>query len=280
MVSIITINYNNADGLRRTAKSVMSQLSQDYEWIVIDGGSTDGSKEVIREYSDFIDDWVSEKDAGVYDAMNKGIARATGEYLIFLNSGDFFHDAHVLADFNSQNFTAAVVYGNCKLATDKFTKFYTWILPSHLTLMFFYRGALNHQSTFYHKSCFKNLLYDTNFKICADKHLTLQLFYRGYEFRHWNRLITIFENENGLSTRDPRSTQAESMRTFRDVVPEHISKDYALLIQIEDVDLFIDIRNIIDTNKFIRNITRLALIPSKILCRLYNRAKNRSKNQI
>ena len=88
--SIITINYNNVEGLRNTIKSVVNQTYTDYEFIIIDGGSTDGSVEVIKEYANIITYWVSEPDKGIYNAMNKGIEVANGEYLNFMNSGDCF----------------------------------------------------------------------------------------------------------------------------------------------------------------------------------------------
>ena len=96
--SIITINYNNAEGLRRTIKSVVSQTFVDYEYVIIDGGSTDGSVDVIKEYENKISYWVSEKDGGIYNAMNKGVKVAHGEYLIFMNSGDIFYSDSVLSD--------------------------------------------------------------------------------------------------------------------------------------------------------------------------------------
>ena len=95
-LSIITINYNNHDGLQKTIDSVITQTYKDFEWIVIDGGSTDGSKELIEKYSDHITYWVSEPDKGIYNAMNKGVKKANGEYLNFMNSGDCFYNNDVL----------------------------------------------------------------------------------------------------------------------------------------------------------------------------------------
>ena len=89
-LSVITINFNNRDGLRKTIESVVKQTYKDFEYIIIDGGSTDGSVDVIKEYADKIDYWVSEPDKGIYNAMNKGIDVAKGEYCIFMNSGDVF----------------------------------------------------------------------------------------------------------------------------------------------------------------------------------------------
>ena len=89
-ISIITINYNNFEGLKKTIKSVINQTWKDYEYIVIDGGSNDGSVEYLKSLDNTINFWVSEADNGVYHAMNKGINKANGEYLLFLNSGDHF----------------------------------------------------------------------------------------------------------------------------------------------------------------------------------------------
>ena len=99
-ISIITINYNNASGLEKTIRSVVEQTYNEYEYIIIDGASSDKSKEVIQEYQRYIDFWCSEKDSGIYNAMNKGIQKASGEYLLFLNSGDVLNNSAVLADIH------------------------------------------------------------------------------------------------------------------------------------------------------------------------------------
>ena len=102
--SIITVNYNNRDGLRATIESVVNQTYRDYEFIVIDGGSTDGSTDVLKEFDDKITYWVSEPDKGIYNGMNKGIAKATGDYLNFMNSGDCFYNEKVLELLNKNTY--------------------------------------------------------------------------------------------------------------------------------------------------------------------------------
>lgn len=94
-LSIITVNLNNCDGLRRTIDSVVSQTFTDFEWIVIDGGSTDCSRELMEQYKDHFAFWCSEPDNGIYNAMNKGIVHANGEWLLFLNSGDWLAEKKV-----------------------------------------------------------------------------------------------------------------------------------------------------------------------------------------
>lgn len=99
LISIITINYNNAEGLRRTIQSVVSQACRaDFEYIVIDGASTDGSRDILDQYSDQIDVLISEPDSGIYNAMNKGVKNSSGTYCLFLNSGDWLHDQTVIKD--------------------------------------------------------------------------------------------------------------------------------------------------------------------------------------
>ena len=95
-LSIITINYNNRDGLRKTIESVIAQSCKDFEFIIIDGASTDGGVDVLKEYDRHIDYWSSTPDNGVYNAMNKGVKIARGRYCIFMNSGDTFHDEDVI----------------------------------------------------------------------------------------------------------------------------------------------------------------------------------------
>lgn len=111
-LSIITVNLNNKNGLEKTLLSVRSQTYKNYEHIIIDGGSIDGSKELIEKYVDSITYWVSEKDNGIYNAMNKGISKAKGTYCLFLNSGDFLIDASTLEQVFSLQPDAAIIYGN------------------------------------------------------------------------------------------------------------------------------------------------------------------------
>ena len=114
-ISVITVVYNDAANIRNTIESYFSQTWEEKEYIVIDGGSTDGTKDIIAEYADRIAFWCSEKDGGIYDAMNKGISHATGTWINFLNSGDNFafntslEDTITAVDPNQ----ADVIYTNC-----------------------------------------------------------------------------------------------------------------------------------------------------------------------
>ena len=95
-LSIVTINYNNLSGLQKTIDSVLQQSFKDYEWIIIDGGSTDGGKELLEKNQNHFAYWCSEPDKGIYNAINKGLSHATGDYIQFLNSGDWLYDSTIL----------------------------------------------------------------------------------------------------------------------------------------------------------------------------------------
>jgi len=110
-VSIITVCINEAARIRETAESVVGQTYRDFEWIVQDGGSTDGTLDILKEYMSSITVLLSEKDSGVYDAMNKGISRAKGEYCIFMNGGDYFYDHDVIKRFCRHKRISDICYG-------------------------------------------------------------------------------------------------------------------------------------------------------------------------
>lgn len=167
-LSIITINYNNAQGLLRTLTSVFNQTFTDFEYIVIDGGSHDGSKELLEKYSDKISYWVSEPDAGIYNAMNKGILKAKGEYLLFLNSGDWLHSSKIIGDVYTHLNNAAIIYGDGILNQVNSVKV-VMNMPASLSLKYFSKTSIFHPSTFIKKELFKLYgLYNEENKIVSD----------------------------------------------------------------------------------------------------------------
>jgi len=163
-LSIITINYNNKAGLQRTIDSVICQTCKDFEWIVIDGGSTDGSKQLIEQYQSHFAYWCSEPDNGVYHAMNKGITHAKGEYLLFLNSGDALYDDNVLQNVDDVHSSADIITGQAvRMDTNELLRHYDKNL-----LMQLYHDTLNHQATLIKRDLFKDTCYDENLKIVSD----------------------------------------------------------------------------------------------------------------
>jgi glycosyltransferase involved in cell wall biosynthesis len=151
-LSIITVNYNNASGLEETVRSILSQSHKEFEYIVIDGGSTDGSEDILIKYSDKIDYWVSEPDAGIFNAMNKGIKQAKGEYLLFMNSGDIINQdcglIKIIDDLNDED----IIYYDIRVIGKEQNLDFIKYCPEYLDFKFFVESALPHQSTFIKKN--------------------------------------------------------------------------------------------------------------------------------
>jgi glycosyltransferase involved in cell wall biosynthesis len=166
-LTIITINYNNLEGLKRTVDSVVNQTWQEFEYIVIDGGSTDGSAAYIESQSKHIDYWLSEPDKGIYNAMNKGIAKATGEYLLFLNSGDHLYSHKVLEENQKHIVNYDLVYFDLQIWNGTISKMVCF--PDKLCFSHLFEGYLPHPATFISRSLFDVVgLYDENLKVVSD----------------------------------------------------------------------------------------------------------------
>ena len=166
LFTVITINLNNADGLRSTIESVLAQERSLFEYIVIDGASTDGSIDVAKSYGDKIDCLISEPDKGIYNAMNKGIALAKGEYVIFMNSGDKFASSDVLHEVSQSNMDADVIIGATK---QKKRIGYLVEKPARITAYSLLYRFYGHQSTFTKTEVLRELGgYDEDLKIAAD----------------------------------------------------------------------------------------------------------------
>ena len=162
--SIITINYNNCEGLRRTIESVVNQTCRDFEYIIIDGGSTDGSVDVIKQYANQIDYWVSEQDKGIYNAMNKGVVVSKGEYCLFMNSGDCLYNDSVICDVLSQGLDADVVAGSVVYIDGEINE-----SPKNITFdTFYFGGWVNHEASFIKKEIMIRFPYDENYRIVSD----------------------------------------------------------------------------------------------------------------
>ena len=165
-LSVITVNYNNAAELQRTFQSVAEQSFTDFEYLVIDGGSTDDSINQVKAYAAHIDYWISEPDGGIYDAMNKGISQAKGDYCLFLNAGDTLNNEHSLRDAAAclnHDFvcgSAQLVYANASAA---------WNPPTMVDELFFRRRySICHQALFIRTRLLKNRPYRTCYRIAAD----------------------------------------------------------------------------------------------------------------
>jgi glycosyltransferase involved in cell wall biosynthesis len=233
-ITIVTINYNNSQGLKKTLESVAKQSMLPFQYLVIDGASTDGSMDIITQFSDIISDCISEPDNGIYHAMNKGIDLATGDYLLFLNSGDSLADDRVLEAITPY-LNADLVYGNLLLSNESFSQLLRF--PEQLPFSFFTDGfnSLPHPATFINKSLFKTVgKYNEHHLIVSDwTFFLLALHKYNCTYCHVNMVVSSF-NLDGVSS---RKENVELIRKERSGVlsnnfPTFID-DYARLRQME-----------------------------------------------
>lgn len=194
-VSIVTVVRNDRDGLAQTITSVRSQSSSSFEFIVIDGGSDDGTVDVIRANDDIVDIWESNRDAGIYDAMNKGLKRATGEFVLFLNAGDYFLNpiSLELATTIVENSEADLLY------------FQAVGENGHLASTFERKSAIqfdsvgNHQAVFVRVAVHRKFPFDTRYRIKADRDVQLRMYLDGCRMEKISAAITCFRT-GGIST--------------------------------------------------------------------------------
>ena len=216
-LSIITINYNNREGLQKTIESVVSQTWTDYEWIVIDGGSTDGSRELIERYQEYFAYWCSEHDRGVYHAMNKGVSKAKGEYLNFMNSGDCFYEAETLKEVFTQERKADILYGDwMENYSDKEVK--RSIPQGELFNTLWYQNIC-HQAMFIKTTILKQKGYDESMKMLADWYRNTEMALAGIVFKHLPIIICRYDMY-GISNRIDDSVIQEEIALIRHLYPK------------------------------------------------------------
>ena len=256
-LSIITINYNNAEGLRKTLASVASQTYPNIEHIIVDGASTDGSVDVIKEYENQLNIthstihllWSSKPDNGIYNAMNRGIRKATGEYVQILNSGDLLaapdvtekmvaalNGALINGDASPSCFQnrIPIFYGNMLKSYDGKTiisrdtcggKMYT---PE--SFLYFYKGTLNHDCAYIRRDLFEKYgLYNEQMKICSDWEWYVRAIVLGGEKTVYTNIdVTIFDM-NGVSEsygKNAELIKKERREYLESILPASVLCDY------------------------------------------------------
>ena len=223
LISIITVNLNNLHGLKKTVESLVGQGSENFEWVFVDGVSADGSWEYVQEMANsgqfqFPIKLTSEKDSGIYDAMNKGIMRSEGEYILFLNSGDSFRTNYSLQKFEEEyELEKDLAFYSFAIELEGYGVQVTY--PTELREEFFWNSSLCHQSTFIHKSVFENLgLYNTNYRIIADRyHFIEGIFKHGYRYKIINEFHLVIFNGDGISSTQYALRVAEIERMFTEI---------------------------------------------------------------
>jgi glycosyltransferase involved in cell wall biosynthesis len=233
-LSIITINKNNVLGLEKTFNSVRSQINKNFEYIVIDGGSLDKSIELIQKNESLFSYWISEDDSGIYNAMNKGINKASGKYCLFLNSGDYLASENISEIFIKNNFDSDVVYGNLLVIKDN--KLEGKIIGKEkLSFMDLYlSNVIKHQSSFIKKEMLiKHGLYNENLKIVADWEFFLKTIgYGKANYKYLNLDVAYFDN-NGISNNSDKLVKLERSRVLNEHIPELILEDYIYFSKLE-----------------------------------------------
>lgn len=262
-LSIITINYNEASALQQTINSVRSQTYQDYEHIIIDGGSTDESIFYIKAYEKAYPSlkWVSERDKGVYDAQNKGIECAEGEYCFFLNAGDVFDSSQVLDKMFTIPTQADLLYGNLKVVQKGEQVGYCKGVeqPTFLDL---YNSCLKHQATFIKRSMFERFgVYDASLRIVADWEWFFKVvaFHDDVVLEYRDVDVAEFDN-NGISNRSPQLCKEERQLVLNRYMSKRMQEDYLLLKK------YMNIRYIEKTSflyKIFRVVAKLAKLKVK-----------------
>lgn len=222
--SVITINFNNGEGLRHTIDSVISQTCHDYEYIIIDGGSTDDSVNVIKLFSDKIDYWVSEKDRGIYHAMNKGVNLAHGQYCIFMNSGDCFYDSSVLEQFKNIGMEEDIIIG--KLLSSELYEDLFQPPKRDISMYYLYSATVPHQSSFIKTELLRLYRYDETLKIVSDwKFFVQAIVFHNCSVRYVDDYVATFDLE-GISTSNPEIMWKEKEQVLSSFFPTRVLEDY------------------------------------------------------
>ena len=210
-LSIITICYNEPD-LEKTCESIVNQTWQDFEWIVIDGGSNQETLDIFEKYKYRIDTFISEPDNGRYNAMNKGIKLAKCDYINFLNAGDYYTTKDILHEVISHKLDKDIIYGDINFIKDK--KISVETFSKRVNLQYLYSGYIPHPSSFIKKELFEKYgLYDESYKVVADWEKWIVFFILNKcTYKHIDLACTMF-NLNGIS-----STNLELLQKEREIV--------------------------------------------------------------
>jgi glycosyltransferase involved in cell wall biosynthesis len=265
-LSIITINWNNADGLRKTMDSVVAQLTDDCEYIVVDGESEDGSPGVVETYRNYLAHWVSEPNAGIYGNMNKGIVRAQGDYCLFLNSGDWLADdvlARVIRECTGED----VIYFNTYLhyGEDRPTEELSY--PPDLTMRSFFKRTIGHQSTLIRRELFERYgLYNENNRIHSDYEFWIRAIIAEDCTCRYVSIPLAYYDMGGRSSRPNPQTAQEIASIQARYLPRRILADYDYWYRQErDMEVLLWYRRhkvlnglLVFVYKVIKNLSRLS----------------------
>lgn len=232
LFSIVTINFNNAAGLEKTIRSVISQTCHDFEYIIVDGGSTDGSVDVIKRYSEKIDCWVSERDKGIYNAMNKGVRMAHGEYIAFLNSGDIYYDNKVLERTKQQEPNSDICIGDL---IDTNGRIQEAPEANIITMSWLLRGGIAHPASFTRRKLLLEEPFDERMKIDGDYIFFIRAFVvHNASYKKLKGIIAIFDTTGISSRKHPIEEKRLAWQEIDKILPPRVRADYDLFMGKKD----------------------------------------------
>lgn len=236
-LSVVTVCRNNLEGLKRTYESVWSQTRLDViEHVVIDGASTDGTREWLEENNEKIDRWMSEPDKGIYNAMNKALGLVSGEYTLFLNSGDeFASDDVVERCLPYLDGTTDIIYGDVMAVKPDEGTIRRWNYPERLTTWHFIEGTLCHQSLFIRSGLHRENHYDESFRIVADYALLLRLIILEGRTTKKVPLAVCNYYFDGMSSVNKEAMFAERELARRKILPEILLRDMVRQKELEEL---------------------------------------------
>jgi len=223
-LSIITVTYNNASGLQQTIKSIVKQSCKDFEYIVIDGASKDNSVDIIKQNEAYISKWVSEPDTGIYNAMNKAVRMASGEYCLFMNAGDELYSESTVEELYKVEFSEDFVEG---IEYDQYRKYFSKP-PKEPTLAFYlFVGNNRHQASLIKKQMLLKYPYDEKLRISSDLKFNVEsIIIRNCSYRQINTVIAKYEGK-GIS-RNVNHIDERNL-IFKELFPQRVISDYMYL---------------------------------------------------
>lgn len=245
-LSIVTINLNNVSGLKDTLDSIKKQTYKDFEWIVVDGDSEDGSKELINNNSQFITKWISEKDTGIYNAMNKGSRMAIGEYVMYLNSGDRLFNESTLSTIFEKGHIADILFGNIVISSDASCTPRGQATDRCSIFSLLTEAPIPHPATFFKKDFIESMgWYDESYKVLGDSDLFFRsIFLYNCSLEYLGIIVTAFD-DNGISSGKIPGYDilGEGNKLYAKNLPRFFGFDHPSLYSIKDVKKAMRIRD-------------------------------------
>ena len=210
-ISVVTVCYNAVDCIEQTMLSVLDQTYHDIEYIIIDGGSTDGTVDIIKKYADRLAYWISEPDKGIYDAMNKGIAVATGDYINFMNAGDTFRDQSSIYTYvDVIKPESEIIYGDVIIKYHSRFQYRKPLWLDHLSECL----PFCHQSVIVKTGLLRDRQFDTSYRILGDYDFFYSCYKRGLCFQYIPEALSVYDSTEGVSKDCLSEIMAEKFRIW------------------------------------------------------------------